>query len=422
MAQLPDGRKVFVPGAFVGDRVRLGALVDKKSFALAPEFELLEESPQRVAPVCPVAQSCGGCDWMNLNYEAQLRHKGSLIEQALVRTGGFAAQDWHGRVEVVRSPEVLGYRSRVRLQVSGGRVGFYRKGSHELVEVPDCSVSSPALLHAVRLVREAVLARPEAFEGVNHVEVRALSSFESNTGDDPASCSAHFVSERQRSRAQAQRAIGALRKATRCLTPHLSVRLGAEPIEPQAYEPVSGVRLRAAPGGFVQVNAAVNRLLIERVVEVVQARGAKSFVDLYCGSGNFALPLVARGLRGVGVELSPEAIAAARRAAREHGWGPEQVRFHAESAAAYAKRAADLGESYDCALVDPPRTGAKEVLGDLVRVSPPLLVMISCDPVTLARDLRFLCDQGYELRQVEGFDMFPQTHHVETLALLELSE
>jgi 23S rRNA (uracil1939-C5)-methyltransferase len=402
LGRLADGRAALVPGGLPGDRLRLLEIRDKKSFVQAKGFELVEAGPGRTVPACPVVATCGGCDWMALSPSAQLDAKKSLILQELREP-----------IRIEPSPRSTHYRSRVRLQVGGGRVGFFARESHQLVEIEECLVSSEKLWKAVSLVRGVVRAHPAVFDAARHVEVRVFGSAE---GPElgPEHCSAHFVFAEGVAEELSQKE--ALRRATLEIAPFMQVRCGNDPAQGQTYEPHPGVLVLSAPGGFTQVNEEVNRILVGRVLQEASRVGAQTFLDLYCGSGNFALPLLSRGLSGVGVELAREAIGGARAAAAAQGWSGE---FFAEASESYVRRATASGQRFDMVVVDPPRAGAKALVSSLLGLLSPLLLMVSCDPVTLARDLRLLVDGGYKLRSVEGFDMFPQTHHVESLAVLE---
>jgi 23S rRNA (uracil1939-C5)-methyltransferase len=176
-----------------------------------------------------------------------------------------------------------------------------------------------------------------------------------------------------------------------------------------------GVELRAPAHAFTQVNWPVNRALVQAVLDAAAQRSVRTFLDLYCGAGNFSLPLLARGLKGVGIESSKEAIAAAKRAASAH-----QLSFARFIAGDVQRALAKLprAERFDLVVLDPPRSGAREILPEILRLAPPHIAYCACDPVTQARDLRALCDAGYSLVEVTGFDMFPQTHHFESLVWL----
>jgi len=204
----------------------------------------------------------------------------------------------------------------------------------------------------------------------------------------------------------------------RALATRYALTIGEKPLESAEEQrfPLPGeVYVRAPAAAFTQVNWQVNQLLVAAVIEGVAQRGITSFCDLYCGAGNFSLPLLARGLSGVGIESASSSIAAAERAATEQGF--TRARFvmgDVREALIQLPRS----ESFDLVLLDPPRAGAREVLAEIVARAPQFIAYCSCDPVTLARDLRALCDAGYALEGVTGFDMFPQTHHFESLAWL----
>jgi 23S rRNA (uracil1939-C5)-methyltransferase len=409
MGRLEDGRPVFVSGAFPGDTVLLQEVVEKSSFAEARARELVVASPERVTPGCPVHALCGGCDWMALGASAQENHKLSLLSQALTRVGKIPLEG----VPFVfhRSPQTLRYRSRVRLQVKDGRVGFFSPKSHELIEVEDCLVSSEPAWSVVQEVRKVVKESPLVFTPVAHVEVRVVGHQLAR-----ANTSATF-SPHPRGFSPSERA--ALSAAVEPLRTQMSVRLGSEKGALQVYSPSPGVDVLAPVGGFTQVNEAINQLLVARVVEEAVKHGARSFLDLYCGSGNFAMPLLKKGLTGVGVEASAEAIFAAKTSARMQSLDGQ---FFAEPCDRYLREASKQQRQFDLVVVDPPRAGAKGSIPHLIRLAPRLILMVSCDPATLARDLGPLVSSGYRLCSVEGFDMFPQTHHLETLAILTRDE
>lgn len=407
MGRLDDGRPVFVTGAFVGDQILLQTAEDQRSFVKARQYAVAEESPERVVPACAECTRCGGCDWMWINEAEQLRAKGDLIRQALERIGKLSVSE---SIEVHKSENTLRYRSRVRLQVKAGKVGFFSRGSHELIEVTDCKVSSEALWDLVGLIRRAVSAAPAAFFGVAHIEARVFDG-----GLLPSERASVYFSIRETGKGSA-RVSEQLEAATSALRERALVRFSTEGPVVQSYSPSPGVTTRAPLGGFTQVNEAVNRLLVLRVLEEVKRKGSRRFLDLYCGSGNFSLPLLTQGLVGVGVEYSAEAVNAARAQAEKDGLPGA---FHAEGCADYLARTRHAPGSFDVVIVDPPRAGARDCVSHLLDLAAPLLLMIACDPASLARDLGELTRGGYRLLSVEGFDMFPQTHHVETLAILE---
>ncbi|HEY3255486.1 MAG TPA: methyltransferase domain-containing protein, partial [Polyangiaceae bacterium] len=187
------------------------------------------------------------------------------------------------------------------------------------------------------------------------------------------------------------------------------------PEHDQRFPLPGGAQLRVSGPAFTQVNWAVNQRLVQALLDGAEQRGVSTFCDLYCGAGNFSLPLLARGKSGLGIEGSKVAIAAAKRAANEQGL--TRARFIAGDVKEEFTKL-PRSDAFELVLLDPPRSGAREVLPELIRRAPRHIAYCACDPVTLARDLRTLCDSGYVLSAIRGFDMFPQTHHFETMAWL----
>ncbi len=404
--RLPDGRPAFVPGALPGDRVRVGSLADKKGYVEATAFELEAPGPERVEPPCAIAVACGGCDWMALPAAAQLRYKASLVAEALARTG---------RLELAAPPVVvsagdpLGYRLRVRLHVDEvGRVGFFGQRSREIVEVAECLVVAPELRVAMRTLAElAVPERATLGEYFSALDLRAV----------PGEGGVELELEPREGVRMRERAVDALVNALAA-----SARVGFSTRRRSGlrrYELPGGGFLRVPSGGFTQVNWAVNAALVAAVVSGAESRGAKSFLDLYAGVGNFSVPLARAGLTGTAVEVEAGSVAALREALREQALtGLEVIAGDVTRALGRLRR---TRQGVDLALLDPPRAGAKDALAPLIQLEPKTIAYVACDPVTLARDLRRVVDAGWTLGAVQCFDMFPQTHHVETLAWLERS-
>jgi 23S rRNA (uracil1939-C5)-methyltransferase len=303
----------------------------------------------------------------------------------------------------VSSPEPLHYRTRIRLHVAASaRLGFYATQSRDLVEIPACLVALPELDAALHTLRS--IARRHA------LDIAELSELELRVAPGGPRLSVHLV--------PAQGGFDPAAPLVAALSRSFQVSIAeraSDPEQDQRYPLPDGVQLRVPGGGFNQVNWTVNLLLVQALLDGVQRASALSFCDLYCGAGNFSLPLLARGLVGLGIESSRPAIAAAKRAAKEQALS--SARFIAGDVRVELERLART-QRFDLFVLDPPRSGARDVLPEVIRREPRCIAYCACDPVTLARDLRILCDAGYRLEQVTGFDMFPQTHHFETLAWL----
>jgi 23S rRNA (uracil1939-C5)-methyltransferase len=401
LGRLTDGRVVIASGPVPGDRIRLEAVSETKGLVTVRSFRLLAASPLRVEPSCPYAERCGGCDWMALPLAEQRRQKLEILREALLRTGKI---DWGARpLELVGGSRAQGYRGRVRLQISSDRVGFYHRASHELVEPDVCAVSTPRVNAALREIRQLARSHAGALAAFAWLEVREASDGSVSILLEPDA----------RAPARDTRAwLEALREK------HLVALRGQGTTPPdqwQRFDLSDGSFMLSAPAGFVQVNWEVNRLLIADVLAGAAERGVRTFLDAYAGSGNFTLPLLAAGLRGLAVESNASAVAPLVEAARRQGFDAELV---VADAAAHARALEREGRRFDLVLVDPPRAGLGAGLEPLAGLAQRWFLMCSCNPVTLARDLRQLLDRGFELEALRAFDMFPQTHHVEALAWL----
>ncbi len=395
------GRVVLVPGALPGDRVSVTEMESKTGALRATTWELVSGSADRVEPICEVAAACGGCDLMALSATAQQEAKRRLLEDALTRVAHL--EPAKARVPLTTAGPPLGYRNRLRLQIGErARIGFFQKQSRSLVEAKRCHVARPEIEEALKRLRKHARRDPHAFEPFASVEVRVCEG----------AVGLYFALAPGVGWLPAQSA-GLLTKLRQDYQVATSLDRAPAPLE--RHRLCGDTYLYASPGSFTQVNWPVNRALIERLLQQVASHHVADFIDLYCGSGNFALTLLAAGLRGVGVESDRGAIRAARLAAREQEL---RGRFVAEDAVAYATRAAREGRLFDLVVCDPPRAGVKQGLGAIASIARSHVALVSCDPGTFARDLRGLIDSGFELSYLEAFDMFPQTHHLEAFAWL----
>lgn len=416
--QTATGKAVFVRSAYPGDRVRLQVERETASFMEARIASLVEPSPERVPAACQYVTVCGGCDWMGLSAPAQARGKRALLLDALTRVGGVSEAELPAELVVHSAPPRQGYRLRLRLQIQNGKVGFFQAESHNLTEIEACWVAAPELNDLLGQVRALVHQAPRAWKSVDFVEVRVLppapqSALPPVAGPERASV---YVSLLRGAPLSTQ-----LRQAVEPLRAQAVVRFSteAEP-QPQRYWLTEDLYSLIPVGGFCQVHAGVNRRLVERVLDFAEQAQIESFLDLYCGSGNFSLPLAQLGKTGQGIEWSREAIAAAKQAAQEQGL--PSVQFRAGDVAEEARRLVRKGAKYDLVLADPPRAGVKKSLAEVFALSRRWLLLVSCDPVTLARDLKSLLSWGARLHHLEAWDMFPETHHVESFAVLRVPE
>lgn len=385
-----DGRVHFVPGAFPGELVDAVEVQHKSRWSRVADVVILEPSAVRRAPTCPVAARCGGCPWMALEDDAQRQARRDVARGTLEHVGGLGSDT----VEMpIHGAAALGFRVRVRLHHDGsGRVGFHRHGTHEVVPIDHCAVADPRLA-------PVIAALPKIL-------------------GDSSGRAVHTVDLRVDDRGAINIGLGAATRPAAAMVAALERFGSVVPLggagERQHFDLPGGVTLRPSPGAFVQVNREVNQLLVGAVVDGARARGAQTFVDLYCGAGNFSLSLAAHGLSGRGYEGSALAVDDASYAADRAGLGAK-VRFEAQDLDALPPA---LPAAPDLLVVDPPRAGAPGLGRWVEQLRPEHIALVSCDPATLGRDVRALRALGCVIESAAAFDMFPQTPHVETLVWL----
>ena len=409
-ARLDDGTPLFLDGAVPGEQVRGVVVRRRKKIAEGRVTEVLEASPDRVTPPCPWADRCGGCDWMHVAYPAQLRFKGEIIAEAGRRQGRLERE---APVPVSPSPVREAYRSRVRLHVDEqGRVGYFARGTHDVVEIDRCWIARHDVNAALGALRDATA-------GVEAKLGREVSGIELRGGDDETDWAVHLYLRQRNTRPTTALASSLSTLSSMGGTVWLNGRphKGAQRIR---YPLPDGRFLWSGPLTFTQANPRANEQLVGLVQALVAGWGEPPadafFVDLYCGAGNFTLPLLAHGVRGVGIELSPEAIAHARDAAADQGLDPDGFR----SGKVGTRSLHHLSDpTPEVVILDPPRTGAREAVALIVEeLRPRRVIYVGCDPVTQARDVGALREAGFEVHLWEAIDLFPQTHHVE--AVMEL--
>ena len=436
LARLDSGEVVFVPGALPGDWVSIGSGTRRGGACFVDEFAMHAAAPERVPSPCAYSAACGGCDLIELGGVAQRAAKLDILQQALRRTAGLELPQ--GSIEWISSPTPLAYRERIRLQVARGQLGFFARNSHELATVSRCEVAAPILNDALCSLQQLAKGEHDVLSALSSIEVRVCAPVR----DESPTLLVHLVTKQSAQRlggsrnkraalvdgkpvsaapranleSVKERISSALKKS--CAGYMVQVRVDREASEP-AKAALSGQTFSYfRPGSFSQVNPALNRTMIEIVTTTAQNHDARNFLDLYCGSGNFAIPLLALGLHGTGIEVDKEAIELARRATAEQtnqSWGKSTFIAATTHSLMHHQVAS---HRFDLVIVDPPRAGAKEVLDLVINVCSKTLIMVSCDPVTLARDLRVLLAADFRLQSIRALDMFPQTHHLETIAIL----
>ena len=414
---------VFVFGPLPLERARVRITSVKPKYAVGTMVALLARSRYRAKPFCPVFGECGGCQVQHFSYPAQLAWKRSVVENALKRIGGFEDVQVRDPIGMI-SPR--NYRNKMSLVVDHSeavaRLGFYKQRSHDVVPIQGCPIVEPQLDAYIGHLNEMRNERDmePLFEQARHVVARtAQASQQTVVTITTATQSASVAKQAGSMMANLPGAVGVtnsfdLSGENVILGRKQAVCAGRATIE----EMIHGVRYRISAGSFFQVNTEI----VARILTFMEPglREARRIVDLYCGVGTFALFFAKLGSTVYGVEENSFAVAEAEENAELNGLAA-QVRFvtgKVEEAVNRPQVRKELQEA-EIVFLDPPRKGSdEETLGAIAAAGVQNLWYLSCDPATLARDLKFLASKGYRLGVVQPFDMFPQTGHVETLVTL----
>ena len=418
VGRLEDGRVVFVPGALQGETVSVEITKAAARYCEAALCAVLEPSEDRVTPDCPYSGACGGCSGRHMCYQATLAVKQKGVRDALERIGGLVNPEVR---PILGCAEPNGTRNKVEFAVGrrSGQpvVGMMASGSRDVIAISECRQAQPPIDEALKWAAGSIGTMPNAAHIRNLVcrsnragELMLIFCADAPIQADvarmlpqlrrtlPALTSVHFVRQKNR---PAQPLDGTCEKL-----------FGADTLR----ETLLGLRFDISPQSFFQVNAAQAERLYAAAIEA--AGSCESVLDAYCGAGTISLCASRVARRVTGVEIYAPAVEDAKRNARLNGL-EERARFICADAARELPARAGRGERFDVVLLDPPRKGVDEkALQAVMRAAPKRVVYVSCDPATLARDVKILTAGGYEFRYAQPVDMFPYTGHVETVVLM----
>lgn len=427
LGRLADGQVVMVPLVLPGEVVQVFPRHRHKQYLEADLLEVLQPSAQRVTPACPVYTACGGCDFQHAAYPEQLRLKNAILAETLCRAGLCREEELSGLLAApLASPKTLGYRQRIRLQVTQGRAGYFGRQSHSLIPVSRCPLAGEAInsvfadLSASRQFQNLLTKASaiELLENPAHSSVILLIHYSRKTRPADQQAALRLCQALPGLAAVIFIVEGQARGP--CFTEKGEIPSGELSVEFSLPAELCGRPLALAlePGGFCQVNLAQNENCIGLLLEWTREMQPGRALDLFCGMGNFSLPLAMQGWEVTGMDRQRSTIRSAVRNAEAAGLA-ERCRFSQESATRAARRLLVEEETFTCLLLDPPRSGCAELIPLLPGFKARQIIYISCDPATLARDLAGITQAGYRLAEVRLVDMFPQTAHQETMVRLE---
>ena len=403
------GKVIFIPYTATGDQGWIEIIEEKKNYSTGRLIQIVEPSPWRVNSPCPYFGSCGGCQWQHIDYSIHGELKKEILRESLTRLGKLKKIP---PISVAPLLKPYGYRIRVQLKVKGKAMGYYQEGSHRIVDIERCPISHPLVNQIIRNLREelALLLPIEEIEiSVSPEEEKGVLLFHPLSSDQKME---DFPKQFLQTH-PVLRGIAIARKNGFTLfgDPHLNFT-----IPWNQGEEKGSLRFRISPGSFFQAHLEQNQRLIQTVLQFSEVNKAEKVLDLYAGAGNLTLPLALGAKEVIGIEENGMAVEDGRFNAERNGI--KNVRFIRGTVEDILKESA---KKPDLIVLDPPRTGCKTILDQVVRLKPQKIVYVSCEPTTLSRDFCLFSDRGYSLRRLSLIDMFPQTYHMEIIGLLQHS-
>ena len=421
-----EGCAVFIPNAVAGEKVRVRVEKAQKTWAAGKIVEILEKSPHRVNRECEVAKLCGGCDFWHMDYAEETRLKAQRVKNCLNRIGGENLEE----VPILAAPDCHGYRNKAQypVAVKKGRAyaGFYRAGTHDVVENARCRIlpeeidaAKDAVIDYVNQYRVSVYDETTGKGLLRHIYVRRGA-----VSGQILVCLAVNGEKIPRPEALIQRLNGIPGFTTLVLsvnTKRGNAVLGDRflTLHGPGYieDTLCGLSFRLSPRSFYQVNHHQAQRLYEMAISQAEITKADTVLDLYCGVGTITLAMAGAAGKVIGVEVVPQAVADARDNAVRNGI--LNAEFFCGDAGQAALELEKSGVRPDVVVVDPPRKGLNaDTIEALRRMSPKRIVYVSCDPATLARDVALLKERSYTLKTAAAADLFPRCAHVETVVLL----
>lgn len=425
-----QGYILFVKNTVVGDKVKVKVMKTKKSYGYGRMMELIEASPFRVEARCPIAEKCGGCTLQHLDYRKQLEFKQNKVKNCLLRIGGFTEDI--PMEPIVGMEEPFYYRNKAQFPVGKDKegniaIGFYAGRTHSIIDTSHCYIQAEINDIIIEQIRRFLVEyKISVYEEETHTGlVRHILTRVGFTTGEIMVClvingtklphQEEFIEFLTRIPHMTSISLNLNQEKTNVILGNKVITLWGQPY---ITDYIGKIKYQISPLSFYQVNPVQTKKLYEIALDYADLHGDEVVWDLYCGIGTISLFLAGKAKQVYGVEIIPEAIEDAKRNA--------EINF-IQNAEFFVGAAEDiLPEKYreeniyaDVIVVDPPRKGCDESLLDtIVQMAPKKVVYVSCDPATLARDLKYLCGSGYQVKRVQAVDQFGHSVHVETVVLL----
>lgn len=427
---------LFIKDTVIGDKARVRVMKVKKNYGYARLEEILEPSPDRAEAPCPVARQCGGCTLQHLRYEKQLEYKYEKVKNCLKRIGGL--DDIEDKMEMTLGMEhPFYYRNKAQFPVGkrkDGKIitGFYAGRTHSIIETDHCMIQAKVNDQILPIIKDYMTKnKVEPYDEKNHTGLvrHILTRAGFVTGEVMVCLVLNGSAKKLPNAGELVEALCKIpgmtsivvnqnrEKTNKILGTKIEILWGKDYIE----DYIGNVKYQIGPLSFYQVNPLQTKVLYGKALEFADLSGTETVWDLYCGIGTISLFLAQKAKQVYGVEIIPEAIEDARRNAVQNGM--DNVEFFvgkAEEILPQKYKESRGSMSADVIVVDPPRKGCEEsLLATIVQMAPQKVVYVSCDPATLARDLKYLTQNGYEVQKVQPVDMFGMSVHVEVVTCLQ---
>ena len=427
-----EGYTVFVDGALLGEKVRIKIVKVLTSYSYGKLLEVIEKSPYRTQPQCPMIKRCGGCQLQHIDYEGQLQYKTRIVKNALERIGRLKDILIHDTIGM-KEPWYYRNKAQFPVQEKDGKllIGFFAPRTHEVVNIDKCLIQDKVSDEVLKILR-------------NFITKHDISIYDENTGKglirhimirkgyktgEVMVCiiiNGERISYQDELVDTLKKNIDGLKTVVLNVNKKMTNVIMGEKNkvlygEGYIYDYIGDFKFKISPLSFFQVNPVQTEVLYNKALEYANLTGEETVIDAYCGIGTISLFMSQKAKYVYGVEVVGQAIEDARENARING--VTNVEFILGESETVIPKLYEQGIKADVIVVDPPRKGCDEkLLETIINMAPKRMVYVSCNPATLARDLKYMVSNGYEVKEVQPVDQFPQTVHVECVALLIRNE
>ena len=435
-----DGFTVFVEGVIPGDSAEIKIIKTNKTYGYGKLLKIITPSDDRITPKCEVFKKCGGCSLQYMYYKAQLKHKRKIVKDCLERIGGFKDTD-----EIIQEPVGMAhpynYRNKAQFPVKKKPVhlvhnpvdsvdiGFYSKRSHDVIDIKTCGISHEINVQVIRLCREFFNANIKKFppyDEINHTglirHIFTRIGFYTNeimvcviiNGDKIPDCE-KLIYKLSQIKGMTSIMLNINKNKTNVILGDKNKILWGQDF---ITDYINDKQFKISVNSFYQINPVQTEKLYKKAIEFAELNINDICIDAYCGIGTISIILAPYVKKIYGIEVIPQAVSDAILNAELNNI--KNAEFITGKSEEIIPELIKSGENIDLIIVDPPRKGCDvKLLESIIESQIKKLIYISCDPATLSRDLKLLCENGYKLKKIQPFDMFPHTMHVETVALLE---